>query len=72
LHGEAGRAEDTDWAQIAVLYGEPARVAPSPVVELNRAAAVALAEGPARGLQLIQLIDGLDGNQPSTLHGPSF
>jgi RNA polymerase sigma-70 factor (ECF subfamily) len=44
---------ETDWRQIALLYNELLRYAPSPVVELNRAVAVAMAEGPARGLELI-------------------
>jgi RNA polymerase sigma-70 factor (ECF subfamily) len=52
---------DTDWPQIVALYGELALVAPSPVVELNRAAAVAMADGPEHGLELIDHIDGLDG-----------
>ncbi len=52
---------ETDWPQIVALYGELARIAPSPVVELNRAAAVAMADGPAHGLELIDGIDGLDG-----------
>ncbi len=49
--------EETDWAQIAALYGELERTAPSPVVSLNRAAAVAMAEGPERGLALLEAID---------------
>ena len=49
LHARAERAEDTDWAQIALLYAELARLHPSPVVELNRAVAVAMADGPAAG-----------------------
>jgi RNA polymerase sigma-70 factor, ECF subfamily len=53
LHVRAGRAEDTDWGQIARLYDALLRKRPSPVVELNRAAAVAMAEGPSRGLALI-------------------
>jgi RNA polymerase sigma-70 factor (ECF subfamily) len=57
LHTEQG---ETDWPQIVALYGELERLAPSPVVELNRAAAVAMADGPAHGLQLIDRIDGLD------------
>jgi RNA polymerase sigma-70 factor (ECF subfamily) len=52
---------DTDWPQIVALYGELERLVPSPVVSLNRAAAVAMAEGPERGLELIETIDGLDG-----------
>ena len=53
LHAEAARSEETDWAQIALLYDRLAEVRPSPVVELNRAVAVALAEGPERGLELL-------------------
>src|SRR5215510_9642381 len=45
-HARARRAEDTDWARIAALYGELAEVAPSPIVELNRAVAVGMADGP--------------------------
>nr|WP_131759980.1 RNA polymerase sigma factor [Actinomadura fibrosa] len=51
-HAQAAGPEDTDWAQIAALYGVLARTAPSPVVELNRAVAVGMAEGPERGLAL--------------------
>jgi RNA polymerase sigma-70 factor, ECF subfamily len=51
----------TDWPQIAALYGRLACLAPSPVVELNRAVAVAMADGPERGLELIDAIGGLDG-----------
>lgn len=46
------RYADTDWATIATLYGHLVKVAPSPVVELNRAVAVSMAEGPAAGLAL--------------------
>ena len=49
--------DETDWLQIAALYAELARVEPSPVVELNRAVAVAMAEGPERGLELVERID---------------
>lgn len=52
---------DTDWAQIALLYGRLALLAPSPVVELNRAVAVAMAEGPQHGLALVDTLAGLDG-----------
>jgi RNA polymerase sigma-70 factor (ECF subfamily) len=52
--------ETTDWAQIAALYGRLAALAPSPVVELNRAVAVAMAEGPAAGLALIDRLEGLE------------
>jgi len=56
----AGANGDTDWPQIVALYGELLRIAPSPVVELNRAAAVAMARTPEDGLALIDEIDGLD------------
>lgn len=59
VHAQAERAEETDWNQIVALYSALLRVQPSPVVELNRAAAVAMAEGPAEGLRLL---DGLEGN----------
>jgi RNA polymerase sigma factor (sigma-70 family) len=51
-HARAARADDTDWGRIASLYARLAVVAPSPVVELNRAVAVSMAFGPAAGLQL--------------------
>lgn len=51
-HARAHVAADTDWQAIAVLYGELAQVQPSPVVELNRAVAVGMADGPAAGLVL--------------------
>ena len=53
--------EEVDWPQIAALYCRLAVLTPSPVVELNRAVAVAMAEGPEHGLQLIDRIEGLDG-----------
>jgi RNA polymerase sigma-70 factor (ECF subfamily) len=53
LHAEAVRAEDTDWRQIAALYGVLYRMQPSPVVVLNRAVAVAMAEGMEHGLLLL-------------------
>jgi RNA polymerase sigma-70 factor (ECF subfamily) len=52
-HVTAGRAADTDWAQIAQLYGQLARFLPTPVVELNRAVAVGMADGPEAGLPLL-------------------
>ena len=52
-HARARTAEETDWPRIAALYGELARAAPSPVVDLNRAVAVGMAEGPAAGLALV-------------------
>jgi len=54
LHCSAARAADTDWAQIAALYSERLRRRPSSIVELNRAVAVAMAEGPAAGLALVE------------------
>jgi RNA polymerase sigma-70 factor (ECF subfamily) len=56
LHAEAREAAATDWAQIAGLYGLLAQVDPSPVVELNRAVAVALSDRPAAGLALIDAL----------------
>jgi RNA polymerase sigma factor (sigma-70 family) len=57
-HARALTAADTDWPQIAGLYGELAAVAPSPVVELNRAVAVAMASGPQAGLDLVDALAG--------------
>ena len=56
LHARAPRPEDTDWPQIAALYGALTAMTPSPVVELNRAVAVAMADGPERGLPLIDAL----------------
>ena len=56
-HARAATPEATDWARIAELYDLLARVAPGPVVELNRAAAVAMAEGEERGLELMAGLD---------------
>jgi RNA polymerase sigma-70 factor (ECF subfamily) len=52
-HARARTPDETDWTQIVALYGELARLSPSPVVELNRAVAVAMAFGPAAGLELV-------------------
>jgi predicted RNA polymerase sigma factor len=57
-HARARTAAQTDWKRIAALYGELARVGPSPVVELNRAVAVGMAEGPAAGLALVDALAG--------------
>jgi RNA polymerase sigma-70 factor (ECF subfamily) len=51
---------ETDWEQIALLYGRLAELVPSPVVELNRAVAVAMGDGPEAGLELLDAISGLD------------
>ena len=63
-HSRAERAEDTDWRRIGLLYGQLRRIQPSPVIELNRAIAVAMDEGPAAGLELIDAIEGLDRYAP--------
>ena len=55
-HARARTAGETDWRAIARLYGELARVQPSPVVELNRAVAVGMADGPAAGLALADVL----------------
>lgn len=55
-HAQAREANATDWARIAHLYATLATVAPSPIVELNRAVAVAMAEGPAAGLELVEAL----------------
>jgi RNA polymerase sigma-70 factor, ECF subfamily len=56
-HSRSATASNTDWQAIGALYGLLARLQPSPVVELNRAVAIAMAEGPARGLDLIDAIE---------------
>ncbi|HXV90329.1 MAG TPA: RNA polymerase sigma factor [Gemmatimonadales bacterium] len=56
VHAEAATAAETDWAQIVGLYDVLQRVDPSPVIELNRAVAVAMRDGPAAGLALIDAI----------------
>jgi len=53
LHVQAEQSEETDWPQIAALYGQLWRMTPSPVIELNRAVAVAMADGPLAGLVLL-------------------
>ncbi|MBA2446772.1 MAG: RNA polymerase sigma factor, partial [Chloroflexi bacterium] len=60
-HARAGTPAETDWERIAALYHTLSQVAPSPVVELNRAVAIAMAYGPAAGLELV---DGL-ASEPS-------
>lgn len=55
-HAAAVRYEDTDWSTIAVLYGRLVQLVPSPVVELNRAVAVSMAEGPAAALPLVDAL----------------
>jgi RNA polymerase sigma-70 factor (ECF subfamily) len=53
VHAAAGSFEATDWAQIALLYGSLSRLEPSPVIELNRAVAVGMADGPLAGLAVL-------------------
>ncbi len=57
LHMRAARYEDTDWLQIAALYGVLMRIHPSPVIELNHAVAVSMVDGPERALRLVDSID---------------
>jgi RNA polymerase sigma-70 factor, ECF subfamily len=64
LHARAPSYEDTDWPQIAGLYEVLLRIGPSPVIELNHAAAVSMVDGPSRALDLIDALEargGLDG-----------
>jgi RNA polymerase sigma-70 factor (ECF subfamily) len=64
VHSEAATMADTDWAQLVTIYDQLLRFRPNPVVELNRAVAVAEAEGPAAGLALVDaLAEPLDGYQ---------
>jgi RNA polymerase sigma-70 factor (ECF subfamily) len=56
-HATAPTAAATDWAQIAVLYDQLGNLTPSPVIELNRAVAVAMADGPAAGLDLLAALE---------------
>ena len=60
-HARARVAAETDWARIAALYGTLAETAPSPVIELNRAMAVSMAQGPAAGLEIVDALS----NEPS-------
>lgn len=65
LHAEAPTAEATDWHQIAALYGTLATMTPSAVVEVNRAVAVAMAQGAQAGLQMLLPLDSrADGYYP--------
>ena len=61
-HAVAATAADTDWARIVLLYDGLRQVALSPVVELNRAVAVAMASSPADALEIVDKLDGLDGS----------
>jgi RNA polymerase sigma-70 factor (ECF subfamily) len=57
-HARARTAQDTDWPRIAALYARLAQIAPSPVVELNRAVALSMALGPAAGLEIVDTLLG--------------
>ncbi|HEY4348124.1 MAG TPA: hypothetical protein VGM80_11090, partial [Gaiellaceae bacterium] len=64
VHADAASAPETDWRQIAALYLELERRVPTPVVALNRAVAIAMADGPERGLELVDRLvarGALDG-----------
>ncbi|MCW2759288.1 MAG: sigE 2 [Nocardioidaceae bacterium] len=61
LHANARTAEDTDWSLVATAYAQLATLTDSPVVRLNRAVAVGMADGPLAGLALLEGIEGLDG-----------
>src|SRR5262249_34585914 len=61
LHAEALRAGETDWAEIVALYDVLLRIDPSPVVGLNRAAALAMRDGPEAGLAAIEAVLGQGG-----------
>jgi RNA polymerase sigma-70 factor (ECF subfamily) len=57
-HARAMRAEDTDWQRIVALYDALAELTPSPIIELNRAVAISMADGPAAGLEIVdELVD---------------
>jgi RNA polymerase sigma-70 factor (ECF subfamily) len=56
IHAEASSSASTDWRQITLLYNRLVRIQPSPVVELNRAVAIAMCEGPEQGLRLIDAL----------------
>ena len=64
VHDRASRAEDTDWRQVLALYTTLEAIAKNPMVRLNRAIALAMVEGPSRGLELVNALD-VDG----ALHG---
>ena len=66
VHAESSSTASTDWRQVALLYDQLLRIQPSPVVELNRAVAIAMSEGPEQGLRLID--DLLVGEHLSHYH----
>ncbi len=60
-HATASSVEATDWAEIATLYDDLVRVAPSPVVQLNRAIAIGMRDGPATGIAMLEALAGAPG-----------
>jgi RNA polymerase sigma-70 factor (ECF subfamily) len=58
VHAQAPRPEDTDWPQIAALYAVLGRMTPTPIIALNHAVAIAMADGPDRGLPLVEALAG--------------
>jgi RNA polymerase sigma-70 factor (ECF subfamily) len=60
IHAHATSFDQTDWVEIAALYQQLANISPSPVIALNHAAAIAMAEGPEKGLALINQLGALD------------
>ena len=68
LHASAPAPEAVDWPEIALLYGALAQVQPGPIVELNRAAAVGMGEGPSAGLALLDRLEGELGERYHLYH----
>ena len=66
VHAEASSAAETDWAQIVALYDLLSRADPSPIIQLNRAVAVAMRDGPAKGLELVDAL--LKGDELANYH----
>lgn len=66
VHAEATSAKETDWAQIVALYDLLLRIEPSAIIELNRAVAIAMRDGPAKGLELVDAL--LTGGELATYH----
>jgi len=64
VHAEACQASDTDWAQIEALYGVLGNIEPSPIVELNRAVAIAMQDKTSEAASLVASLDGLDDYSP--------
>jgi RNA polymerase sigma-70 factor (ECF subfamily) len=67
-HSGAASAEQTDWREVALLYAELVRYEPTPVIEANRAVAVAMSEGPAAGLVILDAV----GHDPQLQRWPQL